>query len=262
VANVGRLRRPPASIADARSMFNAMTPVDRSLTYLPGGFAAPGWAGDGDSVTAFPEGRGMSLLTPGTRRGRSHAAESGADLVTRIISSGRDPGSSFPATGIGQQLKQVARILSSGINGDAGSQVFLVQLGGFATHSNQIERHGALLRQLSEAMGAFYRATVDMGIANRVVTYTDTEFSRTLAPNAKGGTERGWGGHQLVMGGSVLGGEVFGEFPALDLGSAADVTGTGVWQPAITKRQYSQAFANWMGLPGPGGEGPQLNFLA
>jgi uncharacterized protein (DUF1501 family) len=253
VANVGRLPGPAASLAEARSMFKKLTPVDTSLKYLPGGYAVPGWAADGETLTGFPDGRGTSLLMPG--KGHGGGSPDGG-MFSRSL---RSP---FPGTGIGQQLKQVAGILASGTNADAGGQVFLVQLGGFATSSNQLERHAALLRQLSEAMHAFYGATVDMGIANRVVTYTDTEYNRTLAPNKKGGSETGWGGHQLVMGGGVVGGDVYGEFPAMELAGASDVTGAGVWLPAISKRQFSQNFATWMGMPDTGAAGPRLNFLA
>jgi uncharacterized protein (DUF1501 family) len=234
-----------------------MTAVDRSLKYLPGGYVSPGWATDGDTITGFPNGRGTSLVAPGSRRAHGRDEE----LVQRGISAGRGIRTPFPETGIGQQLKQVAGVLAAGGNADSG-QVFLAQLGGFATSSSQMDRHSALLRQLSDAMGAFYRATVDLGISNRVVTYTDTEFSRTLAPNAKNGTDRGWGGHQLVMGGSVIGGEVHGEIPALQLGGEVDVTGSGVWLPAITKRRYSGAFASWMGMPVSADMGPGPNFLA
>jgi uncharacterized protein (DUF1501 family) len=265
VANVGRVSGPLngalSNNSAGKAEFNALQYEDESLQFLPGGYVAPGWAREltppEEAVTGFPGIRGasgVSLLsneTPASRAGISAMIERGANAM-------RGLGSAFPATGIGQQLRSIAGAIAAG----GGTQVFLAQMGGFDTRSNQLETQGALLRDLSAAMGAFYRATRELGIANRVVTYTDTEFSRTLSPNLRGGSERGWGGHQIVMGSPVVGGKVYGEFPELALGGPRDVTGSGVWLPAISADRYSAAFANWMGMPSAGVAGPELNFLA
>jgi uncharacterized protein (DUF1501 family) len=129
-------------------------------------------------------------------------------------------------------------------------------MSGFDTAVNQLPRQQALFRDLSEAMSAFQQSTVELGIASRVTTFTDTEFNRTLAPNAKGGSDPGWGGHHLVMGSAVLGGEVHGEFPSLTLNGRDDATGTGVWAPSVGKDDFSAAVAEWMGVDVAGS--PQL----
>jgi uncharacterized protein (DUF1501 family) len=253
VANVGRLRKVPANPGEARSMFQSLSAVDKSLRYAQGGYATPGWAGDGDITTGFPNGRGTTLVGPSAQRGpaQDRALEFGSSAARRL-------GTRFPATGIGQQLKQIAGMLSGGLDG----QTFLVPLNGFATPVNQLVKQGLLLGQLSEAMGAFYRSTQEIGISSEVVTYTDTEYSRALVPNGKGGTERGWGGHHLVMGGSVMGGEVYGDFPALAAGGPEDVTGTGVWLPAISRQRFTSTLAAWMGLPDVNPGAAPLRFLA
>lgn len=258
VANVGRIRGPLANGSAARAEFNSMTYLDSSLQYLPGGYAAPGWArglvSPADAVTGFSGihgASGLSLLSPGIRGSRAHIVDQSAELSRQLLSS-------FPATGIGRQLGSIAGAIAVG----SGTQVFLAQMGGFDTRSNQLKRQGDLLRDLSQAMGAFYQSTLDLGIAGRVVTYTDTEFSRTLASNAKGGSERGWGGHHIVMGGAVIGGQVYGEVPTMAVGTPGDVTGSGVWLPAVSHDTYSEAFAGWLGIPSAVAGGPGLNFLA
>jgi uncharacterized protein (DUF1501 family) len=253
VANVGRISKAPANRDEARSMFQALSAADESLRYAAGGFAAPAWAGDGDIVTGFPGGRGTSVVGPSVQRGRAQdrALELGSEAARRLRTE-------FPETGIGQQLKQIAGMLAGGVQG----QTFLVPLSGFATPANQLARHAVLLRQLSEAMGAFYRSTQEIGISSEVVTYTDTEYSRALVPNATGGTGRGWGGHHLVMGGSVMGGDVYGCFPVLEAGGPEDVTGTGVWLPAVSRQQLTSAVAAWMGVPGADRTAASLHFLA
>jgi uncharacterized protein (DUF1501 family) len=59
-------------------------------------------------------------------------------------------------------------------------------------------------------MKAFYEATLQLGVALQVTTFTLSDFSRTWVPNGNLGTDHAWGSHQFVMGGSVLGGEFYG----------------------------------------------------
>lgn len=225
VANVGRRNRLSSNGSIARAEFETLSTIDLELTYLPGANAIPGWA-------------------PSEGRGRINALT--------------HPSGRFPASAIGQQLEAVANAISEGGTG----QVFLLPMSGYATTFDQLNRQAALFGELSAAMGAFYKATVDLGIANQVVTYTDTEFSRTLRPNDSGGSNRGWGGHNLVMGGDVVGGDVYGSFPSQILGGRDDVTGDGVWLPSTTKSSFTGAFSRWLGLPAAEAPSPDMNFLA
>ena len=62
-------------------------------------------------------------------------------------------------------------------------------------------------------MGAFYDATVELGIASKVTVFTMSDFSRTLRPGGSGagaGSDHAWGGHHLVLGGAVSGGDFYG----------------------------------------------------
>ena len=129
-------------------------------------------------------------------------------------------------------------------------------MGGF--HSSKPGELHALFGELSGAMGAFYAATEELGIAGDVTAFTDSEFGRSLFPNNSGGTGRGWGNHHLVMGKSVLGGDIYGEFP--DVAAAALDPAEG-WVPTTSHERYLGTLSGWVGLPDSGWE-RNLGFMA
>ena len=88
-----------------------------------------------------------------------------------------------------------------------------MQVSGFETRQDELRRQADLFAELDSALVMFYKAVSDLGMAESVTVYTDTEFNRTLTPNKTGGSLHAWGGHQLVLGGSVLGGRIYGTVP-------------------------------------------------
>jgi uncharacterized protein (DUF1501 family) len=113
--------------------------------------------------------------------------------------------------------------------------------------------------QVSNAMKAFYDATVQLGVASQVTTFTLSDFSRTWVPNGNLGTDHAWGSHQFVMGGSVLGGEFYGVpgsngtvFPTLAANGPDDTdeggNARGRWIPTVAIDQYGATLASWVGV--------------
>jgi PAS domain S-box-containing protein len=109
----------------------------------------------------------------------------------------------FPSTDLGTQLQQIAQIIQVRATLGASNQIFFASLGGFDTHVDELNGQSGPLTQLSQAVNAFYDATVELGVADAVTTFTQSDFSRTLQPNTKGGSDHAWGNRQIVLGGAV-----------------------------------------------------------
>lgn len=170
----------------------------------------------------------------------------------------------FPSTNIGNQLKQVARLIKKRLDLNTNRQVFYCQIGGFDTHNNQLANHSNLIGQVSQAMRAFYDEMGVQGVSNNVTTFTLSDFGRTFNPAGSGasvGTDHAWGNCMFVMGGSVIGGNFYGRpgpngtvYPTLIKGTSGPEdtdSGTGArgrWIPTTSVDQYAATLARWFGL--------------
>jgi len=147
---------------------------------------------------------------------------------------------------LADQLRVVARLIAARQSLGVTRQVFLVSLGGFDHHDGLIGSHDALLGQVDFAMDAFYKATVELGVANNVTTFTASDFGRTLSSNGDG-SDHGWGSHHFVMGGGVNGGRFYGRAPSVST-TTLDQVGQGRLLPAVSVDEYSATMAKWFGV--------------
>lgn len=169
-----------------------------------------------------------------------------ADKVTATIAQAQTLTTPFPASPLGQQLQTVARLIAVRDSLAMQRQVFFVSTGGFDSHDEQLVNQPNLLANVSACLSAFYAATVELGVANAVTTFTQSDFGRTLTSNGDG-TDHAWGGVQIVVGQSVLGRRIFGRYPSLVLDGPDDVGG-GRMIPAVSADQYAATLARWFGI--------------
>ena len=162
------------------------------------------------------------------------------------------PATVFATDSLSQQLKMVARLIKGQASLGARRQVFFVSLGGFDLHDNLIAQQPTLMDRVSSAMTAFYNATVEMGVANKVTAFTASDFGRTLASNGDG-SDHGWGSHHLVVGGAVKGNAFYGTPPPVSVANTAAPAdqwhvGQGRLLPSTSVDQYAATLARWFGV--------------
>jgi uncharacterized protein (DUF1501 family) len=153
----------------------------------------------------------------------------------------------FPASSLGTKLNSVARIINAREELQMKRQIFLVSIRGFDTHSRQNKTQPGLFADVSESINAFYNATMELGIADKVTTFTQSDFGRTLTSNGDG-TDHGWGNNHMVIGGSVRGKDLYGTYPLLEMDGPDEVLG-GRIIPTTSASQYTATLASWFGVP-------------
>lgn len=150
------------------------------------------------------------------------------------------------ANTLADQLQMVAKLIAARQPLGVTRQVFMVSLPNFDTHDNLLQTHASLMQNLDFAMDAFYKATEELGVADKVTTFTASDFGRTLQSNGDG-SDHGWGSHHFIMGGAVNGGRYFGVAPQISLKSP-DQVGRGRLLPTVSVDQYAATLATWFGV--------------
>jgi uncharacterized protein (DUF1501 family) len=158
----------------------------------------------------------------------------------------------FPTNSLGNQLRMVARLIHARDALNMKRQIFFCSVGGYDTHTGQVGidatvgPHANLLNEVNGSLYAFQRAMEQLGLGDKVTTFTGSDFGRTFPTNGVG-SDHGWGGHHIVMGGAVRGQRTYGTLPVHQVGGPDD-TSTGRWIPKISIDEYSATLARWFGV--------------
>ena len=150
-----------------------------------------------------------------------------------------------------RRLKTVAKMIAGRNSTTNQRPIYFVKMGGFDTHQNLLADHANLMADLDASLKGFRDALVAQGDFDSVVTMVGSEFGRTFTPNgnnAAAGSDHGWGGHIMFMGGSVNGSRLLGVHPDFRLNQGLD-TGRGRWIPTTSGSQCTAELARWMDVP-------------
>jgi len=173
--------------------------------------------------------------------GQITSALTAAPATTTVFPAAADTQSS-----LGAQLQEVAKLISVSSALGAKRQVFFVSTSRFDTHDGLDTVHPLLLTNLANALRAFYDTTVELGISDKVTTFTASDFGRALTSN-NDGTDHGWGSMHFVLGGAVKGGRYYGINPVLANNGPDDI-GQGRLVPTMSVDQYGATLASWFGV--------------
>lgn len=151
-----------------------------------------------------------------------------------------------PDNRLSVDLSLIARTIAARETLQFRRQVFFVVVGGWDHHDEVINIQNTMLAGVSQAIGEFQAAMTELGVSDCVTTFTISDFARTLTSNGNG-SDHGWGGNALIVGGAVNGGEVYGLYPDLGLQNNLDVGG-GILIPTTSTDEYFAELALWMGV--------------
>ena len=126
-------------------------------------------------------------------------------------------------------------------------QTFFVSYGGWDHHTELLNTEAGMLSTLDAAIGAYQQALEILGLQNEVITFTSSDFGRTLRSNGRG-TDHAWGGNALMFGGKVDGGKIFGTYPDLTLNGPDDVGRGGRLLPSTPVDLYFAELLRWFGV--------------
>jgi uncharacterized protein (DUF1501 family) len=154
----------------------------------------------------------------------------------------------FPSTSIGQQFETISKLMKLKEERSTDRDVFFVSMGGFDNHNLLNDNLDRLFASFNSALGPFVEELKDHGMWDSTVLVETSDFARTLSPNSGAGTDHGWGGNTFVLGGSVRGGFVKGEFPSdlTDAGSSMLPRGRVV--PTLPFDAVWHSVAEWAGV--------------
>jgi uncharacterized protein (DUF1501 family) len=153
----------------------------------------------------------------------------------------------FSNENLSQELKIIAKTIAARESLGFERQIFFVRYDGWDHHDQLITEQAEKLSVVNNALVEFKNVLNELGVFNDVTTFVGSEFARTLQSNGNG-SDHGWGGNTLVMGGNVNGGQIYGTYPSLVLDGPGYLPG-GIMVPTTATDSMFAELALWYGVP-------------
>ena len=153
----------------------------------------------------------------------------------------------FSSSNISQDLKKIAEVMSVRSHLGMSRQIFFTTFGGWDHHDDVLNNQAAMLPLLDNALSEFNDAMSELGLTNDVVTFTISDFARTLTSNGNG-SDHAWGGNQIIMGGPITGQTIYGDYPSLDLNGPLNLSDRGRILPKVSIDEFYAEIALWFGV--------------
>lgn len=160
-----------------------------------------------------------------------------ADEIRQKVNAVKNK-ATYPGSRLAQDLRLVAQMIAGGLP----TRVYYVTLGGFDTHANQLNRHAQLTAELFDALNAFIEDLAALGVLDRTLVMTFSEFGRRVAENVSAGTDHGEAAPMFLAGANVKPG-FFGEMPSLAPRNLS--RGDVPWKIDF-RRVYAEILRDWL----------------
>lgn len=165
----------------------------------------------------------------------------GVDVEAAINAAG------FPGDRVGRNLAAAVRTIAIRDKINLHRQTIFVEFGGWDHHNELLNTQAGMLAVLDQALYAFQQCLEQLGLADDVITFTASDFGRTLRSNGQG-TDHAWAANQMVLGGPVGGGEILGHYPSLAIDGPDDIGRGGRIFPKLSVDEYFCELMRWFGV--------------
>jgi uncharacterized protein (DUF1501 family) len=209
-----------------------------------------------DTIASPLEEHYQNLFQRTHGRITSNSIERGAQFQTHYDNPGSINGqdvsavlsaAGFPAHWLSDQFKAAAKTIAIREQLKLRRQTIFIDFGGWDHHTELLNNHKNMLKTLDGVLYAFQQSLETLGLANDVITFTCSDFGRTLRSNGQG-TDHAWSGNQLVMGGPVGGGVIRGNYPSLAIDGPDDIGRGGRIYPKLSADEVFCEMLRWFGV--------------
>lgn len=222
-----------------------------SQTHPAASFATPTgykWAGDASERSALE--KGGEICEHGETMDEREPANN-LEYLRKVLRDGQASSETIRRAAVryrtkteyaDDELAQALRDVAALSVGQVGSRVFSVELGGFDTHSDQKNRHDALMRRLDASLPTFLADIAGSEAGKNTVVLAYSEFGRRVRENGSNGTDHGVAGPMFLAGESIKGG-LYGKHPSLTQLDDGDLIHTTDFRSV-----YASVIQNWFGV--------------